>query len=303
MKTKANVFSSRVAGGFPPGGWNVFGHALFLSLRAARLPHVATKERITLNNAYRMATAFLVALTLAAAPASAQSFVVPPDSLPGGLSYQQWSARWWQWAASIPFDQNPILDPTGADCAINQSGPVWFLAGTSGFSTTRSCAVPAGKMIFFPIVNLLNDYPCLNLSDTPPKQRKSQDFQPGPGQSLEQFLTVGYGLFPGGARGAIDHVTSLSATLDGTPIQGLALPPENPPYRATSPMFEFNGDRSLQAFDPCMGPGHKGVSDGYWIMLNALSPGPHTLSFDATETYPNNPPFKVSVTYNIVVAK
>jgi hypothetical protein len=237
-------------------------------------------------------------LLIAGLPVRAQNFVAPPDTLPGGLSYPQWSAKWWQWVWSIPFNMNPLADTTGIDCGVDQSGPVWFLAGTLGFNATRNCTVPAGKMIFFPTVNVGNDYPCLDLSPTPPRQRRDANFQPGPGQSLEQFLTIGYGPFFG-ARQYIDHVTALSATLDGTPIQDLSLPPENSKYRVTSPLFEFNGDRSLQVFDPCIGPGHKGVSDGYWIMLKPLLPGSHTLTFSGTETFPGNPPFTVTVTYNL----
>ena len=245
--------------------------------------------------------AFAAVLLLISKPARAQNFIAAPESLPGGKSYAQWSAEWWQWAWSIPLPINPILDTSGINCDINQSksGPVWFLAGTSGSSATRNCVIPAGRMIFFPIINLGNDYPCLDLSPTPPRQKRNKDFQPGPGQSLEQFLTVGYGPYFG-ARQYIDHVTALSATLDGVPIQDLSLPPENSIYRATSPMFVFNGDRTLLSWDPCVGPGHKGVSDGYWIMLKPLSPGLHILSFSGTETFPSGS-FTVSVTYNLTI--
>jgi hypothetical protein len=250
---------------------------------------------------WRIAAVLSAVLLLTTVTARAQDFIAAPESLPGGLSYQQWSAEWWQWVFHIPFSINPIFDTTGADCGVDQSksGP-WFLAGTSGFNATRNCTIPAGRMIFFPIINLGNDYPCLDLSPTPPRQRKDANFQPGPGQSLEQFLTIGYGAIPG-ARQPIDHVTAVSATLDGVPVTGLSLPPENSKYRATSPLFEFDGDRSLQAtFDPCVGPGHKAVSDGYWIMLKPLSPGPHTLVFSGTETFPGGS-FTVTVTYNLTI--
>jgi hypothetical protein len=250
---------------------------------------------------------FAAALLLTTATAVAQDFIAPPKSLPGGLSYQQWSAKWWQWAWSIPSDINPILDKTGANCDVDQSGPVWYLAGTAGFDTERACTIPAGKMIFFPIINLGNDYPCLNLTVTPPgQQRKNPIFQPGPGQSLEQFLTIGYGPLPdgtqiGGARQAIDHVTAVSASLDGVPVRDLTLPPETSIYRATSPMFVFQGDRSLlTTFDNCVGPGHKAVSDGYWIMLKPLSPGSHNLIFSGTETFPGFS-FTVTVTYDLTI--
>jgi hypothetical protein len=237
-----------------------------------------------------MAAVFSVVLLLTAVTASAQSFVAPPESLPGGLSYPQWSAKWWQWAWSVPLFVNPLFDTTGVDCAVFQSrsGPVWFLAGTTGFDATRNCIVPAGKMIFFPIINIGNDYPCPDIQ-----------FQPGPRQSLEQFLTIGYGPYFG-ARQYIDHVTGLSATLDGVPVQDLSLPPENSKYRATSPMFTFQGDPSLQVWDPCVGPRHKGVSDGYWVMLKPLPTGPHTLTFSGTETWPSGP-FTVTVTYNLMI--
>ena len=65
----------------------------------------------------------------------------------GGLTYGQWSAKWWQRAFSLP--------DKFTDCTENQpTGPVWFLDGTAGGSpVTRSCTVPAGKNIMFPIFN------------------------------------------------------------------------------------------------------------------------------------------------------
>ena len=109
-----------------------------------------------------IAAVFSAVLLLTAVTAHAQDFIAPPESLPGGLSYQQWSAKFWQWAWSIPYAVNPILDTTGIACDVHQSksGPVWFLAGTAGFDATRQCFIPAGRMIFFPIINVINDYPC-----------------------------------------------------------------------------------------------------------------------------------------------
>jgi hypothetical protein len=265
------------------------------------MPVKKRENRMNKKRMFCPASVLTLALIVINVSASADdSRVVSPTTLPGGLSYEQWSAKWWQWAVSVPAHDNPILVdtyPPGYDCALEQdpSSPVFFLAGTTGTKTTRGCNVPSNKMIFFPIVNLLNDYPC-----------PDPTFIPGPGQSIEQFLTVGYRPNPG-ARQVLDHTTQLSATLDGTALNvDLRLPPVASPFRATSPLFEFRGDPSLTAaFDPCVtGKDQPGLSDGYWIMLNPLSPGPHTLHFIGTETGAENPPpntFTVDVTYNLTI--
>src|SRR5688572_29198623 len=63
--------------------------------------------------------------------------IFPPQSQPYGKAYNEWSAAWWQWAGSIPAANHPILDQTGDDAAVNQSGKVWFLAGTFGGASER----------------------------------------------------------------------------------------------------------------------------------------------------------------------
>ena len=84
--------------------------------------------------------------------------VIPPHARAYGLSYSEWGTQWWRWAYSFPVDQFPPLQSGDLDCAAGQSGPVWFLAGTAGQGpVTRSCTIPTGKAIFFPIITYLND--------------------------------------------------------------------------------------------------------------------------------------------------
>jgi hypothetical protein len=211
-----------------------------------------------------------VATTAAAAP---NSIVIPPQK----QNYGQLGMLWWKWVLSIPATQNPLLT-TGADCAVGQNGGRWFLAGTPGGTVTRSCTLPAGKKIFFPIISTENDYPC------PPGFP-----QPAPGQSLKDFLTEG-------AVNTIDQAVNLQASLDGAKI------PILPSYRGTSNMSSFSGDPSLTApFDPCItGSQQKAVSDGYWLLLAPLSPGQHTLQFGGALAV--NPPMTLEgATYNLIV--
>lgn len=97
------------------------------------------------------ALALLLALTL---PSQAQ--LVPPGKAIAGASQEEWSKRWWHWALSFDDEASPVADTDGQLCASGQSGPVWFLAGGYGSQrTVRSCRVPAGKTLFFPLVNVI----------------------------------------------------------------------------------------------------------------------------------------------------
>ena len=119
-------------------------------------------------NHRRFITSIALGVTLSAIGAIAQTtnsqnssvYVYPPGSKPYGLSYGEWGARWWQYVLSIPPKSNPILDgiqgkpPHGNHCAEGQSDPVWFLPGTFGGTAFRTCTVPLGRSLLFPIVNL-----------------------------------------------------------------------------------------------------------------------------------------------------
>ena len=43
------------------------------------------------------------------------------ESEPYDLSYQKWTARWWQWALSIPKNANPLTDITEDSELISQT--------------------------------------------------------------------------------------------------------------------------------------------------------------------------------------
>jgi len=78
-----------------------------------------------------------------------------------GKTYSEWAAAWQEWSLSIPASKHPLFN--NGDCSTGQKGidgkmgPVFFLgggyAGPSG-AVKRTCTVPAGKALFFPIVNV-----------------------------------------------------------------------------------------------------------------------------------------------------
>jgi hypothetical protein len=197
--------------------------------------------------------------------------IFPPDSAPYGLTYGDWTAKWWQWAYSLPTENNPLLDETGEDCAQaqNQTGPVWFLAGTAPGSVERTCTIPAGKAILFPIINTM-DFRLA--SETEAELRAS-------------------------SKDTIDKVTTLEASIDGMPLQNLSS------YRIQSQAFNvtFPNDNVLGVPEGT----YLAVAEGYWVFLEPLPPGQHEIHFrgtlvDPTATSTQN--FETEVTYNLVVS-
>ncbi len=219
----------------------------------------------------------LVALLLCA-PAFAQGRnprVFPPSSSPYGKSYGEWSAAWWQWAYSLPVDQNPFFDDTGCENAANgQSGPVWFLAGVINVSGTasRDCTVPAGKAIFFPILNV----ECATLE--------------GNGTTAAELLAC--------TDFYIDTVAGVFCDIDGVPVANMQQ------YLAVSPLFTYgplpdNNVLQFFGYNAPQGTTSASINKGYHLMLPPLSKGHHTLHYGGTFGPPIN--FSLDVTFHLTI--
>lgn len=87
----------------------------------------------------------------------------------------------------------------------------------------------------------------------------------------------------------------LEATLDSQPI---VFYPSAPIIRTQSPVFtvaRFPKDNIVFEVDPVFLDGYPIVSDGFWVMLPPLAPGPHVLHFRAGTVQ--------DVTYHLTVGK
>ena len=191
--------------------------------------------------------------------------IAPIDALPKGQSYGRWAAAWYQWALGVPAAVNPVLDTTGEHCAQRQVDEVWFLAGS--FSTTpvvRTCEVPAGKSLFFPLINIayfafLND---------PPDTR------------TEAFVR---------ANGSCTEPAHISAWIDE--------------FHVPRPNRFFTGSSGSQSpfFNVQMPPGNVFGADeaaipelvlspsaeqGYYLFVGPLRPGTHTIRWTASGCTP-----------------
>ena len=182
----------------------------------------------------------------------------PPQSHPHGFSLETWSENWWRWVLSIPSAQNPFLSVT-SDCSAGQGGPVFYVPPfpVGSKNLTRSCVVEQGKAVAITLSSVLNDYPC-----------PDPTFQPAPGQSLFDFLLAG-------AVAGNGDIAQIDVTLDGEPLNDILTY-----HFASHDLMFFKGDLSLQStVDACItGAFQPAVVDSYFILLEPLRPGHHTIT-------------------------
>jgi hypothetical protein len=228
-------------------------------------------------------------------------------------TYGDWSAKWWQWALSIPLynpdngqPNHPLFD--GTDCSVGQSGPVWFLGGR--FCETgkdcplpgtvvRSCTIPKETALFIPIVNASDSF----VEET----ELAAYYGTTPLQSIKEMRTF--------LAGFVNSMTNLQLEVDGIPVQHLKekFRVKSPVYDFTLPPPYYNGDTSkhnnvFTAIEPGNYPAgtyySQAVGDGFYVMLKPLPVGTHTIHFSGTvPNDPDNPDddFIISMTYSIVV--
>jgi len=170
----------------------------------------------------------------------------------------QLSAQWWEWAISIPTAYNPMIDPTGANCVVGQRGDLWFLAGVwSAGPVTRTCSLPEDKMLFFPVVNYVNiNSP--NVCGQGPANLSVKDMR---------AWSASY----------INGITSVSVQLDDKAVNAQRV--QSVVFAVVEPVDNVfvqpcNGDSPAGVYSPA-------VDDGYYVAVDPLKPGNHTLHFQA----------------------
>jgi hypothetical protein len=187
-------------------------------------------------------------------------------STPYGRSYSGWTAKWWQWVLSIPRSENPLIDDTGINSAKNQSGPIWFLAGTLRGPAERSCTVPADKAILFPVINV------------------EASVAEGDGTTEEELAAR--------VKFEMDQITDIRAMIGETNLDELKQ------YRIQSPLFNV----ALPADNVLGLPTQttEMMSEGYWLFLKPVEPGKYDLNSFGSCLAGR---IKIGVTYHLTIEK
>ncbi|HEV8700613.1 MAG TPA: tetratricopeptide repeat protein [Candidatus Polarisedimenticolia bacterium] len=179
--------------------------------------------------------------------AAAANKIVPPGGTIDGKTIAEFAAEWWKWSQSVPEDQDPVDDETGRHCAVGQRGPIWFLAG--GYDSSkkqRACEVPSGKYIFFPVINKL----------AWPRDR-DRHFSCDDAKRKAAI--------------ADERTVELFVVIDGSALDDVKR------FRASSDKC-FNMQEWIA---PGRGThdAYPSATDGYWIMLEPMSEGQHSIAF------------------------
>lgn len=249
---RVNITLSRYGGIENPAG--SYGKEVMRELLQGQLYQNERKEE-AMRKQQKKVFSILVALFFVAGAAFAAPTVVKPTDLYAGMTYGDWSAAWWQYAIQTPYEKI-FTDDTSAtfDCASGQSSaPVFFLVGGGSeyITALRTCTVPRGKAILFPIINA----ECSTLEPLPWR-----------GENEYALRTCA------SSFGNATITDSLKVTVDGAPLQNL----KN--TRVQSPVFTFKSPDA----NSILGMAGTGLSasDGYWVLLNPLSPGKHKIHFE-----------------------
>ncbi len=189
--------------------------------------------------------------------------VAPPQSMAYGKSYSEWSMAWWVYAINLPLDENPFGH--GTDGTIGQSGPVWFLGGTfvgSPSTIERTLTIPAGTALFFPVM----DVECSTI-ETP-----ESGFH---GSNEAELRACAKGWADQQGAGVFGP---LFCKVDGVELKNLTA------YRFATPLMYFvlpamDADNNIFYMPIAEGQEVYSVGDGYYILLNPLAIGEHTIEF------------------------
>jgi hypothetical protein len=212
----------------------------------------------------------------------AASFEILDPSVPQfSKTYAEWGAEWWKWVYENPGPQHPLADTTGADCAVNQPTGMFFLAGTSGGVVTRTCTVPAGKPLFFPLINLAADNGGVPQADWMTDQAL-QDYTKNIEGTTDLFLEI---------DGTVIGSTVAAFASYLTPMQKFAY---TVPDTADNYYRKVGGTDFAGLVDPS-------YTRGYYIMLAPPPAGTHTIHFKAGVGEVDAGGFALEVTYNLTI--
>jgi hypothetical protein len=207
----------------------------------------------------------------------AHAHIVAPGAMYRGKTYGQWAAAFWKWALEFPLDGHPFTTCM-RDFSIGQSGKVWFWSAPDSCPGPIPATLPAGTALF------------LTLRDVETSSLEAPPFH-GDTQAEQRANSKWWA----------DHIVGVFCIIDGVPVRHLHA------YRFSTPQIHVTAPTPW-IFGNTGGPGTS-VGDGYYVMVEPLSEGRHTIHyggtfhFDAGEISPDQVDFVKDITIDLRVGK
>lgn len=178
----------------------------------------------------------------------------------------------WTWQISIPCipeGEHPMDDQKGDNWSKGQSmeQPIVYLSGAGGKNIRRTCTIPAGKRILIPVMTMV---------------ATEKEY---PGWSVAELAEI--------AEWDQNNVKTLSLTIDGTKYAFDDLKK----FRMRTGDFEAKFPKD-GIFGVADGGSCKAVADGYYLLIEPLTPGTHKIHFEGTIPCL---PFREDVEYTLTV--
>jgi hypothetical protein len=193
-------------------------------------------------------------------------------------SLEETSAEWWQWALSIPVSESPHLDETGEKCLVGQRGAEWFLGGNIEEGPfTLTCTVPEGTALFSPVTTYMG-FNSPNLCGQGPQSIPVEDMR---------AHTAAF----------IDGTTELSVKVDGEPIEDIRRAQSNV-FAVALPEENVFDEQCAESGGMPAGIYSPAVADGYYVRLNPLEVGNHTVRIRSKN---RSVDYAIDLTYKLTV--
>jgi hypothetical protein len=221
-------------------------------------------RKIMFRPGLKTALAALMLLGIAATSPAAE--VLPPSSLPYGYSYEEWSAKYWQW--TLGQSTKNLENLGNPDICSGPASRVRFLGpstigGDAIHIETNHVTIAPGTPLFLSVLSLWQDNGNCPLSA----------FTTFTAAQLATFVQESW-----------SAVTETTCTIDGVAVDGME-DPTNSVYNVVSTPFSYTTAKEDNILAGELGatclPGdftiYPAVADGVYLMIAPLSPGKHTI--------------------------
>lgn len=210
-------------------------------------------------------------------------FVYSTNDQPFGEPYNVWISKWMQWNVNIPLEGHPRDSYSPEKCHENQGGPVWYLPDILAGKEDRTCFIPSGKGILFPI----STGACWN--DGNPQFMTETE--------LKKCAMEGNDYLHFNAYLNDTKLTDLKDDRVQSPAFNITIP------RESYTRYSVSETGGIGECEVCPFGNFTAFVDGYFIFLKPLQKGVYDISFSYTTVENPTPDYKhfAELKYHLVV--